>query len=138
MPKAETTSSTNTSAPLPTGGFLTAADIELTHLLGCLERAGEEIAHLRSEIDHLPDTDGPAIAYAVHLLREFVAMWHRAIDRIVGTPAQSAAGLESKCSAVLEIGCMADTGLNTRGADTRMAMSIAVDVIRWRDAGVVS
>jgi hypothetical protein len=47
-------------------------------------------------------------------------------------------GLEAKCSAVFEIGIMQSTGLDVRGADTRMAMSIAVNVIRWRDAGIES
>jgi hypothetical protein len=106
---------------------------ELRMLTACAARHCEECSHLRSELDALTTDDVKATDYATHLLDEAETAWQICVDRICATSCRSLDGLIEKARTIIDARIMREAGAYTEDAEIRIATSIALDLLAWRE-----
>jgi hypothetical protein len=111
---------------------------ELRMLTACAARHCEECSHLRSELDALTTEDVKAVDYATHLLDEAETAWQICVDRICATSCRSLDGLIEKARVIVDARIMREAGAWTEDAEIRIATSIALDLLSWREGRVRS
>jgi hypothetical protein len=111
---------------------------ELRMLTACAGRHCEECSHLRSELDALTTDDVKAVHYATHLLDEAETKWQICVDRICATSSRSLDGLIEKARTIIDARIMREAGAWTEDAEIRLATSIALDLLAWREGKVRS
>jgi hypothetical protein len=106
---------------------------ELRMLCACAARHCEECSHLRSELDALTTDDVRATNYATHLLDEAETAWQICVDRICATSCRSLDALIEKARVIVDAQIMREAGAYTEDAEIRIATSIALDLLAWRE-----
>jgi hypothetical protein len=106
---------------------------ELRMLCACAARHCEECGHLRSELRAMPTDNQRAVDYAQHLLDEAETAWQICIDRICATSCRSLDGLIEKARVIVDARIMREAGAYTEDAEIRIATSIALDLLAWRE-----
>lgn len=109
---------------------------ELRMLCACAARHCEECSHLRSELDALTTEDVKAVDYATHLLDEAETKWQVCVDRICATSCRSLDALIEKAHTIIDARIMREAGAWTEDAEIRLATSIALDLLSWREGKV--
>jgi hypothetical protein len=120
----------NVSRPTPVN--------ELKMLTACASRYVEECSCLRSELDALTTEDVKAVDYATHLLDEAETKWQVCVDRVCATSCRSLDGLIEKARTIIDARIMREAGAWTENAEIRLATSIALDLLAWREGKVRS
>ena len=106
---------------------------ELRMLCACAARHCEECSHLRSELRAMPTDNQRAVDYAQHLLDEAETKWQVCVDRICAMSCRSLDGLIDKARSIVDARVMREAGAHTENAEIRLATSIALDLLAWRE-----
>ena len=137
MPKGSVTHTIFAGSPPkirpPTHSGRPTSDTELRMLCACAARHVEECSHLRSELNAMTTENVRAVDYATHLLDEAETKWQICIDKICATSARSMGALTLKAETVVDSRIMREAGCETQEAEYRLATSIALDLLAWRE-----
>jgi hypothetical protein len=111
---------------------------ELKMLTACAGRYVGECSQLRSELNALPTDNVKAVDYATHLLDEAETKWQSCVDKICAASCRSLDGLIEKARTIIDARIMREAGAWTEDAEIRLATSIALDLLAWREGKVRS
>jgi hypothetical protein len=110
--------------------------IELRALAACAARHVEECHHLRSELAAILPDQERALTYTQYLLDESETRWQVCVDSICGIGSITVSDLIEKATTIIDARIMREAGAETEDAERRLATSIALDLLAWRDGRV--